>query len=207
VQLSKALTGVGESGASQDGHDFKKHISSHMAAAGGLTAAALLAKQIAQELKVKKDREQEALREAANDPAAWAAEVRMNAMARAAKQEERARSMTAAFVETERAHATVDKLSAKLRRLGMDHEALPEDVLLKVRELLSKAGMQQVPGRDQAERNAALKYQLLQTMSDGIRPAKSGGDHSSSRCQKSGVGGAYSSQDQRQRWETFRIYH
>ncbi len=85
-------------------------------------------------------------------------------MAKAAKQEERARSMTAAFAETERAQATVEKLSAKQRRLGLDHEALPEDVLIKVRELLSKAGMQPMPGRDPAERKAALRYQLLETM-------------------------------------------
>ena len=73
TSVSEAITSVGESGTSQDGPYFKEQIiigGSHMAAARGLTAAALLEKQIAQELKVKKEREQEASREAANDPAA-----------------------------------------------------------------------------------------------------------------------------------------
>ena len=70
----------------------------------------------------------------------------------------------AALAETETAHAAVNELSAKLQRLGMGHEAVPDDVLDKVQEILSKAGMQQMPGRNQAERKAALKYQLLETM-------------------------------------------
>jgi hypothetical protein len=166
VQLSTALTSAGEGGDPPAGPYLKKHIGSRMAAARGLTAAALLAKQFDQELKVKRDREQEAALKAANDPAAWAAEVRMRSMAKVVKQEERARSMTAAFVETERAQATVGELIAKIRRLGLykDKEALSEGTLIKVRELLSKAGMQPMPGRDPAERKAALRYQLLEIM-------------------------------------------
>jgi hypothetical protein len=59
----------------------------------------------------------------ANDPAAWAAEVRRNALTKSAKEEERARGMTAAFVETEKAQANVEKLSARMQLLGLDHGA------------------------------------------------------------------------------------
>jgi hypothetical protein len=82
-----------------------------MAAARVLTAAELLAKQLAQELKVKKDREQEAERKAANNPAAWVTAVRNSTMDKEAKQEERSRGMTAVFAETERTRAAVEKLS------------------------------------------------------------------------------------------------
>jgi hypothetical protein len=135
-----------------------------MAAARGLTAAELLARQLAQGRKVKKDQEQEAAQKAANDPAVWASEVRKNALAKSAKEEERARERTAAFVETEKAQLTVEKLSAKMQLLGLDDEALTGDVLDKVWELLSKAGMQKMPGRNQAEKKAELRYHLLEAM-------------------------------------------
>ena len=80
--MSTALTSAGEGGSPPAGPYLKEHISSHMAAARGLTAAAMLEKQITQERKVKKDQEQEAAQKAANDPAAWAAEVRMSALAK-----------------------------------------------------------------------------------------------------------------------------
>ena len=51
----------------------------------------------------------------------WASEVRKNALAKSAKEEERARERTAAFVETEKAQATVEKLSARMQLLGLDH--------------------------------------------------------------------------------------
>lgn len=141
-------------------------VDSHMAAARGLTAAALLQKQIAQELKAREEREQEASRAAANDPAAWAAKVRMSATAKAIKQQERVHSLMAALAETETAHAAVNELSAKLQRLGMGHEAVPDDVLDKVQEILSKAGMQPMPGPDSRARKAALQYQLLEAMAE-----------------------------------------
>jgi hypothetical protein len=72
--------------------------------------------------------------------------------------------MTAAFAETERAQATVEKLSARMRLLGLNHEALHGDALTKVGELLSKAGMQPMSARDPSERKDALRYQLLETM-------------------------------------------
>ena len=93
------------------GPHLKHHIGSHMAAARVLTAAELLAKQLAQELKVKKDREQEAERKAANNPAAWVTAVRNSTMDKEAKQEERSRGMTAVFAETERTRDAVEKLS------------------------------------------------------------------------------------------------
>jgi hypothetical protein len=58
----------------------------------------------------------------------------------------------------------VEKLSARMRLLGLDHEALNGDFLTKVGELLSKAGMQPMSARDPAERKDALRYHLLETL-------------------------------------------
>jgi hypothetical protein len=121
VQWRAVLAGVVTGGAQLADPYLEKHISIRMAAARGLTAAELLARQLAQGRKVKKDQEQEAAQKAANDPAAWAAEVRRNALTKSAKEEERARGMTVALVETEKAQATVEKLSARMQLLGLDH--------------------------------------------------------------------------------------
>jgi hypothetical protein len=164
VQWREVLAGVVTGGVQLADPYLEKHISIRMASARGLTTAALLARQLAQGRKVKQDQEQEAAQKAANDPAAWAAEVRRNALTKSAKEEERARGMTAAFVETEKAQATVEKLSARMQLLGLDHEALTGDVLNRVGELLSQAGMQPMQAHGLSARKDALRYQLLETM-------------------------------------------
>jgi hypothetical protein len=135
-----------------------------MAARGGLTAAALLARQLAHKRQVQQDQKQVAAQKTANDPAAWTEELKRAALDKEAKQEARERGMAAAFAETERAQATLEKLSAKMRRLGLDHEALPEDALAKVGELLSKAGMRPKSARGPVGMRDTLRYLLLEAM-------------------------------------------
>lgn len=51
-----------------------------------------------------------------------------------------------------------------MQRLGLESKALHEDALRKLQKMMSNAGIQPMPGRNTAARQAALRYQLLETM-------------------------------------------
>ena len=91
-------------------------------AAPGASAAALFAKQRAKAEQDQRAAKKAEKQKADNDPAAWAATVEESKRAQETAQEERRQTMMKALEENAVAQVEVDRLSARMTRLGLQPE-------------------------------------------------------------------------------------